>query len=88
LLALSSPARFVGAMGSRRAQAKRRERLVEAGITDDEIERISAPVGLDLGGISREETALSIMAEIVAVRHGRDGGRLGESKGRIHEVPA
>ena len=76
LLALSSPARFVGAMGSRRAQAKRRERLVEAGITDDEIERISAPVGLDLGGISREETALSIMAEIVAVRHGRDGGRL------------
>ena len=88
LLALSSPARFVGAMGSRRAQAKRRERLVEAGMTDDEIERISAPVGLDLGGISREETALSIMAEIVAVRHGRDGGRLAESKGRIHEVPA
>ncbi len=88
LLALSSPARFVGAMGSRRAQARRRERLVEAGITDDEIERISAPVGLDLGGISREETALSIMAEIVAVRHGRDGGRLAESKGRIHEVPA
>ena len=88
LLALSSPARFVGAMGSRRAQAKRRERLVEAGITDDEIERISAPVGLDLGGTSRDETALSIMAEIVAVRHGRDGGRLAESKGRIHEVPA
>ena len=88
LLALSSPARFIGAMGSRRAQAKRRERLVEAGISDEEIERISAPVGLNLGGISREETALSIMAEIVAVRHGRDGGRLGESKGRIHEVPA
>jgi xanthine dehydrogenase accessory factor len=88
LLSLSSPARFIGAMGSRRAQAKRRERLVAAGITDEEIERISAPVGLDLGGISREETALSIMAEIVAARHGRDGGRLAESKGRIHEVPA
>jgi len=88
LLALSSPARFIGAMGSRRAQAKRRERLVAAGISEDELERISAPVGLDLGGISREETALSIMAEIVAVRHGRDGGRLAESKGRIHEVPA
>jgi xanthine dehydrogenase accessory factor len=88
LLALSSPARFVGAMGSRRAQAKRRERLVAAGISDEEIERISAPVGLDLGGISREETALSIMAEIVAARHGREGGRLAESKGRIHEVPA
>ena len=88
LLALGSPARFIGAMGSRRAQAKRRERLVAAGVSDEEIERISAPVGLDLGAISREETALSILAEIVAARHGRDGGRLGESKGRIHEVPA
>jgi xanthine dehydrogenase accessory factor len=88
MLALSSPARFIGAMGSRRAQAKRRERLLELGITDDQFDRISAPVGLDLGGISREETALSILAEIVAARHGRDGGRLAESKGRIHEVPA
>ena len=88
MLALGSPARFIGAMGSRRAQAKRRERLLELGITDDEFDRISAPVGLDLGGISREETALSILAEIVAARHGRDGGRLAESKGRIHEVPA
>jgi xanthine dehydrogenase accessory factor len=88
MLALHSPARFIGAMGSRRAQAKRRERLLELGITDDEFDRISAPVGLDLGGISREETALSILAEIVAARHGRDGGRLAESKGRIHEVPA
>jgi xanthine dehydrogenase accessory factor len=88
LLALSSPARFIGAMGSRRAQAKRRERLLELGLGEDELERISAPVGLDLGGISREETALSILAEIVAAKHGRDGGRLAESKGRIHEVPA
>jgi xanthine dehydrogenase accessory factor len=88
LLAVGSPARFIGAMGSRRAQAKRRERLVAAGVSDEDIERISAPVGLDLGGISREETALSILAEIVAARHGRDGGRLAESKGRIHEVPA
>jgi xanthine dehydrogenase accessory factor len=88
LLALGSTARFIGAMGSRRAQAKRRERLVAAGITDEEMERISAPVGLDLGAIAREETALSILAEIVAVRHGRGGGRLAESKGRIHEVPA
>jgi xanthine dehydrogenase accessory factor len=87
-LALRSPARFIGAMGSRRAQAKRRERLVELGFGDSEIERISAPVGLDLGAIAREETALSIMAEVVAARHGRDGGRLAERKGRIHEVPA
>jgi xanthine dehydrogenase accessory factor len=88
LLALGSTARFIGAMGSRRAQAKRRERLVAAGISEEEMERISAPVGLDLGAIAREETALSILAEIVAVRHGRGGGRLAESKGRIHEVPA
>jgi xanthine dehydrogenase accessory factor len=88
VLALSSPARFIGAMGSRRAQAKRRERLLELGLGDSELERISAPVGLDLGGITREETALSILAEIVAARHGRDGGRLAERKGRIHEVPA
>ena len=87
LLALSSPARFIGAMGSRRAQAKRRERLLELGLGEDELERISAPVGLDLGGISREETALSILAEIVAARHGRDGGRLADSKGRIHKDP-
>ena len=88
LLSLSSPARFIGAMGSRRAQAKRRERLLALGLGEDELERIAAPVGLDLGAISREETALSILAEIVAARHGRDGGRLAESKGRIHEVPA
>src|SRR5579884_2929197 len=88
LLALRSPARFIGAMGSRRAQAKRRERLVELGVSDDEMARISAPVGLDLGAIAREETALSIMAEVIAARHGRDGGRLAERKGRIHEVPA
>ena len=88
LLALGSPARFVGAMGSRRAQAKRRERLLELGLGEDDLERISAPVGLDLGAISREETSLSILAEIVAARHGRDGGRLANAKGRIHEVPA
>ena len=88
LLALGSPARFVGAMGSRRAQAKRRVRLLELGLGEDDLERISAPVGLDLGAISREETSLSILAEIVAARHGRDGGRLANAKGRIHEVPA
>jgi len=88
LLALGSPARFVGAMGSRRAQAKRRERLLELGLGEDDLERISAPVGLDLGAISRGETSLSILAEIVAARHGRDGGRLANAKGRIHEVPA
>jgi xanthine dehydrogenase accessory factor len=88
LRALRSPARFVGAMGSRRAQAARRERLLELGLTDDDLSRLAAPLGLDLGAINREETALSILSEIVAARHGRDGGRLSDAKGRIHEVPA
>ena len=87
-IALRSPARFVGAMGSRRAQAARRERLLAAGLGDDELERLSAPVGLDLGAVGREETALSILAEVVSARHGREGGRLGGGAGRIHEVPA
>jgi xanthine dehydrogenase accessory factor len=87
-IALRSDAAYVGAMGSRRAQAQRRERLVAAGIDEDLLERISAPIGLDLGAVSPEETALSIMAEVVAVRNGREGGRLSQSSGRIHEVGA
>ena len=73
---------------SRRAQAQRRERLVAAGIEEELLERIAAPIGLDLGAVSPEETALSIMAEVVAVRNGREGGRLSRSAGRIHEVGA
>jgi xanthine dehydrogenase accessory factor len=87
-LALRSPAPFVGAMGSRRAQASRRERLLAAGVGKEELARLSAPVGLDLGAIAREETALSILAEVIAARHGRYGGRLATGSGRIHEVPA
>jgi xanthine dehydrogenase accessory factor len=87
-VALRSPAGFVGAMGSRRAQAARRERLLAAGLGEDELERLAAPVGLDLGAIGKEETALSILAEVVAERHGRDGGRLRHAHGRIHQVPA
>jgi xanthine dehydrogenase accessory factor len=85
-LAVRSDAAYIGAMGSRRAQEKRRERLVEKGLTDDDLARIAAPIGLDLGGLTAEETALSIMAEVVAVRNGRSGGRLSSSSGRIHEV--
>ncbi len=88
LIALRSEARFVGAMGSRRAQETRRERLTAAGITDEELARLAAPLGLDLGAMNREETALSILAEVVAARHGRDGGRLANARGRIHKVPA
>src|SRR3954463_8433965 len=88
-IALRSDAAYVGAMGSRRAQAKRRERLLAVGITDEELARLSAPIGLDLGALTPEETALSIMGEIVAHRRGREGGRLSNSRGRrIHEVTA
>jgi xanthine dehydrogenase accessory factor len=86
IIALRSRAGYIGAMGSRRAQESRRERLLAKGVTDEEMERISAPIGLDLGALTAEETALSIMAEIVAMRYGRSGGRLAHAKGRIHEV--
>jgi xanthine dehydrogenase accessory factor len=87
-LALHSEAPYVGAMGSRRAQAQRRERLLDKGLEEELLDRIAAPIGLDLGAVTPEETALSIMAEVVAVRNGRDGGRLSEAGGRIHEVGA
>jgi len=85
-VALDSEAPYIGAMGSRRAQAKRRERLLAAGIAEEQLERISAPVGLDIGALGSEETGLSIMAEVVAVRNGRQGGRLASASGRIHEA--
>jgi xanthine dehydrogenase accessory factor len=84
MIALRSPAAFVGAMGSRRAQSKRRERLLDAGLGTDQLDRLAAPVGLDLGASSPQETALSILAEVVAIRHGHRGGRLGTRHGRIH----
>jgi xanthine dehydrogenase accessory factor len=82
--ALRSDAFYVGAIGSRRTQENRRARLVEEGLTEDEIGRISGPTGLDLGAETPAETAVSILAEIIAVRAGRSGGRLRERAGRIH----
>ncbi|MDQ3630046.1 MAG: XdhC family protein [Actinomycetota bacterium] len=86
LIALRSDADYVGAMGSRRAQASRRERLLEAGVDEEELARLAAPIGLDLGATSNEETALSIVAEVVAHRNGREGGRLTHASGRIHDL--
>jgi xanthine dehydrogenase accessory factor len=83
---LDSDAGYIGAMGSRRAQAARRERLLALGVTEEALERIAAPIGLDLGALTAEETALSIMSEIVAVRHGHGGSRLRDAAGRIHNV--
>ena len=82
--ALRSPAFYVGALGSRRAQAARRERLLESGLGEEELARLSGPCGLDLGASMPAETAFSILAEALAVRAGRSGGRLAASSGRIH----
>jgi xanthine dehydrogenase accessory factor len=82
--ALGTEAFYVGALGSRRNQERRRERLLEAGVDESELERISGPCGLDLGAESQPETAVSILAEIIAVRNGREGGKLQQSRKRIH----
>lgn len=82
--ALATEAYYIGALGSRRNQERRRERLLEAGVDEGDLERISGPAGLDIGAHTPAETAVSMLAEIMAVRAGRDGGRLKESSGRIH----
>lgn len=87
-IALRSPAAYVGAMGSRRTQAARRERLAEAGVTAAELARLNGPAGLDLGARTAADTALSILAEIVATGHGHAGGRLSAAAGPIHREAA
>jgi xanthine dehydrogenase accessory factor len=82
--ALETEAFYIGALGSRRNQERRRERLVEAGVSEEAFERISGPCGLDVGADTQEETALSILAEILAVRAHREGGPLKTAKQRIH----
>jgi xanthine dehydrogenase accessory factor len=82
--ALATDAFYIGALGSRRNQERRRERLLEAGVRDDELERVSGPSGLDIGADTPAETALSILGEILATRARREGGFLRHSKARIH----
>lgn len=71
--ALGSPAGYIGAIGSRATSADRLVRLRALGYTSEQLERIHGPIGLDIGGATPAEIALSIMAEIVAVRHNRTG---------------
>ena len=83
-VALRTEAGYIGAMGSRRTHADRLTRLRAAGVTEDELARLSAPTGLDLGARTPEETAISIAAEIIATRTAATGQPLSSTTGRIH----
>jgi xanthine dehydrogenase accessory factor len=82
--ALRGAAGYVGALGSRRTARERAERLRTEGLADGEIARLHAPIGLDLGAGTPEETAISIAAEIIAARSGSSAVELRSSVGRIH----
>ena len=75
---LRSEARYIGVIGSRRTQIQRRERLRAEGFGDEDLKRLSGPIGLDLGAVTPEEIAISILAEMVAKQHGRPGGFLAD----------
>jgi len=82
--ALKTEAGYIGAMGSRRTHNNRNARLKEEGVTDEDLSRISSPIGLDIGARTPEETAVAIAAEIIAFHTGHSGGRLAERSGPIH----
>jgi xanthine dehydrogenase accessory factor len=82
--ALKTRAGYIGAMGSRRTTDDRNRRLRDEGISDEELGRVLAPIGLDLGARTPEETAISICAEIIALHSGRVAPSLRDSAGDIH----
>ena len=82
--ALRTKVGYLGAMGSRRTSDEREKRLRDEGVTDAELGRILAPIGLDLGARTPEETAVAICAEIIAQRTGADAPRLRDAQGPIH----
>jgi xanthine dehydrogenase accessory factor len=79
--AINSPARYIGAIGSRTTNEKRSAALLEMGATEQQLGRICAPVGLDIGAKTPAEIALAVMSEVVATRRGRPGGQLSTLKG-------
>lgn len=86
-VALRLDVAYVGAMGSRRTHDDRLARLREAGLGDTELARLSSPIGLDLGARTPEETAISMAAEIIALRWGGSGERLARTRGPVHHEP-
>ena len=82
--ALETSVGYIGVMGSRRTHENRTERLVEAGVTDDELQFLRSPIGLDIGARTPEETAISIVSEIIALRTGRSTRALSNTDGPIH----
>ncbi len=80
---LETPAAYIGAIGSRKTNEDRRRRLAEAGMSSEQIARMRAPIGLDIGAATPEEMAISILGEIIALRRGRAGGSLTNATGRI-----
>jgi xanthine dehydrogenase accessory factor len=82
--ALDTAVGYIGAMGSRRTHADRLGRLADAGVDESALARVMAPIGLDLGARTPEETAISICAEIIALRTGRTVGSLRDANGPIH----
>ena len=85
-VALRTSAGYIGAMGSRRTHANRIDELKALGVSDADLARISAPIGLDIGARTPEETAISIAAEIIALREQRSGGRLSEGSLPVHNA--
>lgn len=83
---LRGEARYVGLIGSRRTQAQRREMLRRVGLSDDELARLHGPIGLDLGAVTPEEIALSILAEMTAVKYGRTARPLNETIAAVRDA--